>query len=65
MHGRTIAGDFAAHVEVGPSRTDLDNVGSKALLDWAQSRNLIANDKYLSDFRLNVYRVPRRSKVVA
>jgi len=53
-HGRTIAGDFAAHVEVGPSRIDLDN-GCKALLDWTQSRNLIANDKYLK--RLSVERV--------
>ena len=53
--GHTIDGPFAAHVEVGPSRADLDNVGSKALLDWAQSRNLIANDKYLK--RLSVERV--------
>ena len=52
---KEVAGDFAAHVKVGPSRTDLDNVGSKALLDWAQSRNLIANDKYLK--RLSVERV--------
>jgi len=51
----TIAGAFTAEVLVGPSRTDLDNVGSKALLDWTQSRNLIANDKHLQ--RLTVERV--------
>jgi Holliday junction resolvase RusA-like endonuclease len=48
MRGRkTILGAFEARVRVVRSATkaDIDNIGSKALFDWAQSRGFIANDK--------------------
>ena len=43
----TIPGDFTAEIALDRARTraDLDNVGTKALFDWAQSRELIRNDK--------------------
>ena len=44
---KTIVGPFEAHIIIKRVRGDLDNRGSKALLDWLQSRNIIADDKYL------------------
>jgi Holliday junction resolvase RusA-like endonuclease len=43
---RKITGWFEAHVVLSkrPGRNDLDNLASKAVLDWAQSRDLIRND---------------------
>jgi Holliday junction resolvase RusA-like endonuclease len=43
----TIDGDFTADIGIDRNKTraDLDNVGTKALFDWAQSRRLIRNDK--------------------
>jgi Holliday junction resolvase RusA-like endonuclease len=42
-----IDGAFEAHVTLARGRRgDLDNYGSKAVLDWAQSRELIENDKH-------------------
>jgi len=45
---QTISGDFTAEIGIDRARTraDLDNVGTKALFDWAQSRELIRNDKH-------------------
>ena len=43
---RKITGPFEAHVILSRrhGRGDLDNRASKAVLDWAQSRDLIRND---------------------
>ena len=49
LRGRkAIAGPFEARIRIVRSATkaDLDNVGTKALFDWAQSRGFIANDKH-------------------
>jgi Holliday junction resolvase RusA-like endonuclease len=44
---KIIAAAFEARIRVVRSATkaDIDNVGTKALFDWAQSRGFIANDK--------------------
>jgi Holliday junction resolvase RusA-like endonuclease len=42
---KTIMGKFEARVILQRRKGDLDN-RIKGLLDWAQSRNLIADDKY-------------------
>jgi Holliday junction resolvase RusA-like endonuclease len=44
----TIPGDFTAEIWIDRSKTraDLDNIGTKCLFDWAQSRRLIRNDKF-------------------
>lgn len=44
---KTIVGPFEAYIVIKRVRGDLDNRGSKALLDWLQSRGVIADDKYL------------------
>ncbi len=46
---KPIMGPFEALVYVDRNRTkaDLDNISTKALLDWAQSRCLIGNDRRL------------------
>lgn len=52
--GRCIRARFEAHVYLDRARScaDLDNVGSKAVLDWAQRAGLISNDRNL--WRLTV-----------
>lgn len=44
----TIEGMFTAEIGIDPVATeaDLDNVGTKALFDWAQSRELIRDDRH-------------------
>lgn len=44
---KTIEGPFEALIffDRAATRADLDNVGTKALFDWAQSRSFIANDR--------------------
>jgi Holliday junction resolvase RusA-like endonuclease len=44
---KIIAGSFEARIRVvrSATRADIDNVGTKALFDWAQSRGFIADDK--------------------
>lgn len=44
---RTITCAFEAQIFIKrkATRADLDNIGTKALFDWAQSRGYIANDK--------------------
>lgn len=45
---RTISGDFCAVIGFDRNKTkaDLDNIATKALFDWCQSRELIENDKH-------------------
>ena len=44
---KSIPGPFEARIRVVRTATkaDIDNVGTKALFDWPQSRGFIANDK--------------------
>ena len=46
----TIRGPFTAEVALDRDKRkpamDLDNYGGKAILDWAQSRELIFDDKF-------------------
>ena len=61
-----IGGQFEAVILVADGkRGDLDNLG-KAVLDWAQSRNLISNDKHCRKLTLEFVepeRAPRGAKL--
>lgn len=48
---KMIVGPFEAHIVVKRVRGDLDN-RLKGVLDWLQSRGVIADDKYLEKFTM-------------
>lgn len=51
---KAILGKFEAVVRIarGCTKADLDNIGTKALLDWAQSRGFIVNDKHVERYEV-------------
>lgn len=61
---RRIEGLFTAEVTLRRSRADLDNVGSKAVLDFAQRVEVIANDKHCEELRVRWGDAPHGCRLI-